>query len=266
MLRPFIVTYWSGRTLDDMPDDVWDVYKSAGFRQRHVNVALLALDSQGKLLRAYQPDIRPGDFRGDTDALGRDFAWQLDDMLSGLKLPRVAKAAKTKLTLPDVCGDGQPAGARIYLKFSANRINHYRTPTVEAVAMTDGLRKPLQYPTASRSLPASALRPWLEQIYPPAIMDGHGGMKPLGGTLTLRPAGRDDQHRYALLEGTVQFELDNQARTTYDGRLSVVLKYPHDSLELFSVRGVCDCTFEKPQPGRRGESIQMTAAIESRPE
>lgn len=267
ILRPFIVTYWSGRTLDDLPDDVREVYSAAGFRQRHINVALLALDSQGKLLRSYQPDLRPGDFRGDTDAQGRDFAWQLNDMLSGLTLPRVPQATKTKLTLPDICGDSQPAGVRIFLKFSANRIHHYRTPTVEAVAMTDALRDSLRLPRESQSLAASALRPWLEQIYPPAIMDGHGGMKRLTGTLTFRSAGRDDQHRYAVLEGTVGFELDNKASTAYDGRLALVLRYPHDSAELFSVRGVCDCAFEKPgPPGRTGESIQMTAAIESRPD
>lgn len=267
MLRPFIVTYWSGRTLDDMPDDVWDVYKSAGFRQRHVNVALFALDSNGKLLRSLQPLIRPGELRGDPTAQGRDFERQLDDMLNGLKLPRVARSATPKLTLPDVCEGDAPTGVRIYLKFSTNRLNHYRTPTVEAVAMTDALRESLRYPVELRTLAATDLRPWLEQIYPPAIMDGQGGMRRLDGTLKLRAAGSDNSFRYAVLDGKVTFELDNRARTSYAGQLAIVLKYRRDADDVVTVRGVCDCTFDKPDAaGRPVESIRMTAAIESRPE
>jgi hypothetical protein len=267
MLRPFIVTYWSGRTLDDMPDDVWEVYQSAGFRQRHVNVALLALDSNGKLLRSLQPLIRPGELRGDPTAQGRDFERQLDDMLNGLKLPRVARSATPKLTLPDVCVGDAPTGVRIFLKFSTNRLNHYRTPTVEAVAMTDALRTSLRHPAEPRSLAAADLRPWLEQIYPPAIMDGQGGMRRLDGKLTLRSAGSDAGFRYAVLDGDVTFELDNRARTSYLGQLAVILKYAADSDDLVTVRGVCDCTFKKPDAaGRPVESIRMTAAIESRPE
>lgn len=260
-LRPFVLTWWSGRTADDMPADIRAVFDDAGFRHPHLNLALVVLDSQGRYLRASVPFVRPPDFRFDPALQGQSFKEQLDELLGGLKLPRVDTPAKLKLTLPDICTEGNPNGVRIYLTAAANRLNHYRTPIVEAVAMTEGLRKSLQYPAQSRTMQATELRAWLEQIYPAAIMDGQGGFSRIEGKLQLRPAGEDATHRYAILQGTVDFELDNAGRTRYRGDLAVVMKYLRADQSLATIRGVCECTVPKGP-----ERIRLSAAIESLPE
>lgn len=266
-LRPFIVTYFSGRTTDDMPPEVLDVLDAAGFRHQHVNLALFALDSDGKLLRSLNPNVQPGGHRFDPESQGRDFRRQLDQMLDGLKLPHVAAKHPLKLTLPDIAGDKQPAGVRVYLTFGANKLNHYRTPTVEAVPITETMRTALAFPETDRSIPTESLRPILEQIYPPAIMDGHGGCRRIDARLTLSTAGSDGDRRFAIVRGTVSYELDNDNRTSYDGPLSIVVTYGADDPSPRTLRGVGDWTYPKHNPqGQVVERITMTAAIESRPE
>lgn len=261
ILRPFILTWWSGRTVKDMPDDIRAVADAAGFRQPHLNFALVVLDDKGKVLRGAVPRIQPRELRFDPEAQGRDFKLQLDDLLAGLKLPPVERPAKPKLTLPDVRGEGHPSGVRIFLTFAANRLNHYRTPIVEPVPMTDGLREVLRYPSEACTLPAGDLRPWLEQVYPAAIMDGKGGFRKIEGKLRFTPAGADAACRYAIVEGDVEFVLDNEGCSTYRGSLAIVLKYDLKDGALSSVRGVCESVVPKGP-----EKIRMTAAIESRPE
>lgn len=260
-LRPFIVTWWSGRTVSDMPADVGAAYAAAGFRQTNVNLGLVVLDSKGEVLRASVPQVRPQGSGFDPESQGRNFKAQLDELLAGLKLPVVARPAKPKLTLPDVTGKGQPAGVRIFLTFGANRLNQYRSPIVEAVPMTDELGASLRFSSEPTSLSAAQLRPWLEQIYPAAIMDGHGGFRKIEGQLRFRPAGADDAYRYAVIEGNVEFVLDNASESSYQGSLSVVLKYRRSDSALHSIRGVCETVIPKGP-----ERIRMVAAIESRPE
>ena len=121
-LRPFVLTWWSGRTVDDMPKDVRAVFDAANFRQPHINLALVVLDEKGQYLRSSVPNVRPPSFRFDPEAQGRDFKDQLDELLVGLTLPKVERPAKPKLTLPEICDDGQPSGVRIYLTAEANRL------------------------------------------------------------------------------------------------------------------------------------------------
>lgn len=249
-----------------MPDDVYAVIKAAGMRHQHINLGLFALDADGKLTRSLNPEVRPGANRFDPESQGRDFKRQLDEMLDGLDLPHVAAKYPIKLTLPDVDGADQPAGVRIYLTFGKNRLNHYRTPTVEAVKFTDAMRVALKYPDKSRSVSADDLRPILEQFYPPAIMDGHGGCREIVARLTLSPAGADGGKRLALLKGEVDIELDNKNATRYAGPVTIALTYGEDG-QLKSMRGVGTWEFPKHNPqGQVVETIKMTAAIESRPE
>lgn len=250
-----------------MPDDVLSVVEAAGFRQKHLNLALFALDADGKLLRSSNPYVRPPAFRFDPDAMGRDFRRQLDDMLDGLALPKAAATHPPKLTLPDVTGDGRPAGVRVYLTFAKNRLNHYRTPTVEAVKWTSAMRDALRYPAERRTVETEALRPVLEQLYPPAIMDGQGGCRRIDADLTLTPAGGEGGTRYAVLKGTVGIELDNANRTAYSGPLSLVVSYDTIDPAARTLRGVGTWRVPKHRPeGRVAETIPMTAAIESRPD
>lgn len=262
-LRPFILTWWSGRSVRDMPPEVRALYDEAGFGNRPINLALVVLNPQGKVIRSSVPSIQPGAFRFDPSNQGRDFKDQLDELISGLTLPTVKQPAKPKWTLPDITTKGQPAGVRIFLKFANNRLNHFRTPVIEAVTMTDELRTALGYPSKVRWLEVASLQPWLEQMYPPAIMDGKGGFHKITGELSLSPAnweGSSKGPRFAILEGDVWFFLDNQSRTTYQGSLQVALEYRGDGPDLYALRGVMEAVVPKGP-----ERILMTAAIESRP-
>jgi hypothetical protein len=261
LLRPFIVTWWSGRNVDDMPADIKAVYDDCKFPRMPINIALVVLDEHGKHLRASRPVVKPGAMRFDPESQGKDFKRQLDEMLLDLDIPKATTAAQPKLTLPEVCGKGKCAGVRIYLTAEDNRLRHYRTPIVEAVPVTESIAKALRYPKASTTLPAKDLMPWLEQIYPAAIMDGKGGFRSIDGPLTLKPAGSSATHRFAIVEGELQFELDNSGRTSYGGDLAIVLKYPLLSNEMESLRGVCDFTVPTGT-----EKIRIHAAIETTPE
>jgi len=261
-LRPFVLTWWSGRTVADMPPDVRAVHRAGGFAGRNVNIGLAVLNAQGEVLRSYLPRVGPSAFGFDPEAQGRDFKWQLDDMLADVKLPAFkAPAGPPRLTLPDVAGSRPLAGVRIFLTFAANRLNHYRTPTVEAVPTPDALREALRYPAAARTLPASRLRPCLEQMYPPAIMDGHGGFESIEGTLRFAPAEAMAGSRHALLTGQVRFTLDNAQRSAYTGELAVAVQYAAEGEEAQSLRGVLEARVPKGP-----EWIRMTAALESRPQ
>jgi len=264
-LRPFLVTYASARRVEDFPEDVLALLGPANRRPQHLNLGLMVLDPDGKVLRQATPYVRPPAFQFDPEAQGKDFLRQVDDLLAGLTLPAAPKG-KAALALPDVAGKEPLAGVRVYLTFGANRLNHYRTPTVEAVKTTKELRQALRYPTEATTWKATALWPWLEQIYPPAIMDGKGGFDRIEGELTFKPAGRQGDTRWALVEGDVAFALDNMTKIAYTGRLSVAVEYGADSDEAVAVRGVCECVFPKHNPqGQVVERIRMTAAIESRP-
>lgn len=253
-LRPLIVTWWSGRTISDMPKDVRAVYDQADFGRNHINLALTVVDEKGKLLRSAVPFVGPPAFQFDPEEQGRSFKSQLDDLLKDLPLPKVT--TPPKLNLPDV-----KDGVRMYLTFGPNRLNHYRTPTVEVVPMTDELRKTLSYVDSTREIKVADIRPWLEQMYPPAIMDGLGGFSKIGGKLIASPAGKDAVHRYVLVKGDLTFELDNRSGLSYAGKLDLVLRYPLASLELHSLRGVMESKVPKGP-----EFIPMTIAIESRPD
>lgn len=257
-LRPFILTWWSGRTVDDMPSDIKAIHDTASLKGKHINIALVVLDENGKHLRNSIPEVRPGKHRFDPELQGKDFKRQLDSLVKGLALPKVD--TKPKLTLPGLCTEGQPNGVRIYLTAAENRLNHYRTPIVEAVPINDAIRKTLEYPDSSRTLNAHDLKPWLEQVYPAAIMDGKGGFRAIDGKLKFMAAGSDEMHRFAVIRGEVNFELDNSGRTRYCGDLAIVLKYPPTASKIESLRGVIDCVVPKGP-----ERIKLAVAIESLP-
>lgn len=260
-LRPFIVTWWSGRTVEDMPADIRAVHDSAGFAGRHINMALVVLDENGKHLRSSIPQVSPPSFRFDPEAQGRGFKRQLEELTKGMALPKVEPPEKPVLTLPTVCGAGKPNGVRIYLTAEENRMNHYRTPIIEAVPLTQSVREVLKYSNWDRALTAADLKPWLEQIYPAAIMDGKGGFNRIDGALTFKLMGKNETQRFATITGTVDFELDNASRTTYRGELEIALRYSLNDPGVASIRGVLSFTVPKGP-----EKIKLVAALESLPE
>ena len=91
-------------------------------------------------------------------------------------------------------------------------------------------------------------------------MDGKGGFRKIEGDLSFTPAGSDSTYRYAVIEGVIDFVLDNASESEYRGNLSLVLKYRRSDSDLYSIRGVCVGDIPKGP-----EMIRMTAAIESLP-
>ncbi len=265
-LRPFIVVVWNGRSNEDMPADVREVYYAAGSPPNHQNIRLFVLDSAGKVIRGFAPFPAndPTSLGFDQKRMGQYLKGQIDQSTVGLKLPQVA--VKKTLTLPDIQGTTEPAGVRLFVSFEDNRMHHFRVPVVETVVLLEAERKALRLPAEARTIPAATLRRWLEQYYPPAVMDGMGGFEKITGTLQLQPAGADAQSRYAILRGDVQFVLDNESATGYQAKLEMVLRYDRTSPELQTVRGIMEADFPRQDRfGRTVETVRMTAAIESRP-
>lgn len=270
-LRPFIVCNWTGRSRDKEPAEVRTVMDQARAQMgRFGNLLLCVLDSQGRFVRAFSPfpgGSNPTGLGFQSERMGQFLKDQLDRATAGMELPRAVPAKKT-LTLPDVTGAGKPNGVRVYLSFSANKINHFRVPVVEAVPLSAAQWQPLSYPASPGTLDAKVFHPWLEQIYPPAVMDGLGGFRSITGTLTFQPAGADKEFRYALVRGPVAFVLDNEFALRYQGQLELVLKYRQDSPDVVMLRGAL--TAKVPRQEFKGprtvEYVTMTAAIESRPE
>lgn len=154
-------------------------------------------------------------------------------------------------------------GIRVYLTLGENRMQHFMVPTVEAVSIQADEQAALRYQLSSRKLDATVLKRWLATMYPPAVMDGHGGMEKVSGSLTYTLAGESASHRYATLRGTVKLELDNTSRISYQGPCNLVLRYTKESDELESVWGTF--TTKIPRVDQRGNSVEhvpMTVAIE----
>lgn len=261
-LRPFIVSVWNGRDERDAPREVRDALDDADLRGVETNLKLLVLDSKGRVRTSFSPfpGRNPASLGFDPDRMGRYLAGKIEAAWKALGSPP-APEAPAKLALPDV-----KDGVRLYVKIDGGRTGHYRAPVVEAVAFSDAEREALAWPEAEREVEARSLRRWLCQVYPPAIMDGMGGLDEISGKLRLRPAGADERRRWATLSGRVRMTLDNDAETRYHVDVELALAYTRDSPRLASLRGAIEGTFNKPD--RRGDGTRMpiTAAIESRPE
>lgn len=154
-------------------------------------------------------------------------------------------------------------GLRLYLTLGENRMQHFAVPVVEAVTLGEAEKKALRYRAESFTLDATSLQRWLAPIYPPAVMDGHGGMESITGTLRVTPAGSSATHRYALVKGTIRFQLDNTSRISYSGPLELLCRYPVGSDELDAVWGTMKTSIPRHnQQGKTVETVSLTVAIE----
>jgi hypothetical protein len=268
------VTTWNGANRREMPADIRKVFESADSRSSQSNITLFVLDPDGRVVDAFPPfpGKNPASVGFDPKRLAGYLKEQLDQAIErlGLDLDRITPPP-ARVHLPDVAADDAattPAGVRVLLTFTAQHLrSSYSAPVVEAVAIQAAERKALRYPAEETTVPAAALSRWLEQIYPPAIMTRSGQVEEISGTLTLAPAGADRRHRYAVLKGPVRFRVDDDQRTTYTGKLEVVLTYPQEVDDFQTLRGAFEGVFPKGDRHRgRTIPIHMTAAIESIPD
>lgn len=234
-------------------------------RQRcRSNIAVLILDSAGKLVHSFDGLPEPGNMLEMKKIM--PVMLQVELAKAELKLGRVPPPAKRAgLALPTAQGDGDPAGVRVYLKFGKNHLEHFKVPVVEAVPITKAEREALKW-GAERRLSVDLLRNWLKECYPPAVMDGMGGFRGISGELTWKPAGQEGAFRYAILSGTVRFELDNTNRAKYEGPLELALRYRMDRPDLLDLEGVLPTVIPRQNPqGQTVERVTMDVAFESLP-
>ena len=264
-LRPFIVTVWNGENRRQMPDDVRGVYESADLNGIQGNIVLFVLDWKGKVIRAFQPfpGLNPSSLGFDRERMGRYLLDEIERATKSLKLPtRVPK--KETLSLPTVVGREKPAGLRVLASFDCARMSSYRAPVVEAVAIQNAERQALKWPQRATTVPAKKLERWLEQIYPPAIMDRSGRIKEVSGNLTLTPAGKRGNNRFAVLRGRVHLVMDDGVGTAFDGGLELVVTYSQRGNRMESLKGVFKGVYPKPdRRHNRTLDIGIMAAIET---
>lgn len=168
----------------------------------------------------------------------------------------VANSTVSRTITPCLPTTKEP-GVRIYVILGENRMNHFLVPIIEAVAINEKEQQILRYTGQTHKVEAQALKRWLAQMYPTAVMDGHGGMNQITGTLTYTSAGENELHRYAVLRGNVRFELDNKTRISYQGPFDLVLRYTKTSEELESVWGTM--TTKVPRADMKGKTVEMVA-------
>ena len=174
------------------------------------------------------------------------------------------------LSLPDL---ESGTGVRILVRLRDPRMRAYQAPVVEVVSLTDEDWLPLHYPDQERSVEAKSLKDWLSQIYPSGVMERTDPrtkkvyrIQSTEGKLSLKPAGTDARHRYAILKGEVVLTDEGPDAFSYRGKLEIVLTYEPSAPRVQSLRGVFEGTY--PRPDRRHQQtrpLPLEAAIESRP-
>lgn len=246
-LRPFIVVAVTARNEEAMPVEVRELSRSQA-RERRSNIHCYVLDPKGALAGSFPPFAgRIPDF--DPDRMGRTMREGIERASRGLELPKMAE--DKKLHLPDI-----REGVRVLLSLKGP-VPQYRAAVVECVPFGDRERRALVRPEKARTLDAAELRAWLEQLMPPAIMEGMGTVKDISGTLTLEPSG--------ILGGEVRLVLDDPAGSACSGRLDGLVTWKSGTLA--TVRAAFEGVFGKPDRMRRGTmDFKMKAVIESRPE
>ncbi|MFT3878786.1 MAG: hypothetical protein QM703_03885 [Gemmatales bacterium] len=265
-LAPYIVTLWNGREPEDAPDEVKQLLKERGRSRDQSNILVFVLDTQGKYVHSFDAmtDRHPAPIHEIKKRMPSYFVQELNKAGKELGIP-VSTSATARTIIPCLPTARDP-GVRIYVTLGENRLNHFMVPIVEAVRIDEKEQQSLRYSKETHKIDASVLQRWLAQMYPAAVMDGHGGMNQVTGTLTYTPAGENETHRYAVLRGNVRFELDNQTKITYQGPFDLVLRYTKTSDELDSVWGTM--TTKIPRADMKGKTVElvsMSVAIESIP-
>lgn len=231
------------------------------------NVDLAILDSKGEILQffdAFRPTHRQ---RGESLAAYTTFELRLASSLLQVKKP----ASPPKLELPDLT---KGSGIRVMVRLMDDRMVAYQAPVVEVVPLNGEDWKKLAYPQKERRLEARDLKKWLCQVYPSGVMERTNQqtkkvyqIASTEGTLTLTPAGEDDDQRYAILRGKVQLTDEGADGFSYDGMLEIVLTYGADQAEALSLRGTFEGIYPRTDRRQnRTRELPLQAIFESRPE
>ncbi|MBL8823074.1 MAG: hypothetical protein JNJ77_10840 [Planctomycetia bacterium] len=222
---------------------------------------MFILSEDGQLIHSFDgmTDRHPAPIHEIKQRMPDYFAREMRHASKLLNLPNESTSRPATSALPVPKGPG----IRIYLTLGSNRLQHFKVPTVEAIAYAPEELSALVWSKDSRKIEAQQLKRWLDQMYPPAVMDGHGGVEAVSGTLQFQQAGATSTHRYATVSGQVSFTLDNKTKISYQGKLELVLRYPLESTQIESVWGNMTTTIPRHNPqGKVAEQVTMTVAIE----
>lgn len=272
-LRPFILVSWNGTSTRDFPEDVGTLYKQANLSRNGGPIRLFVLNPAGELEAAFFPFAgqSPATLGFDPQRMGTFLKQEIKKASAGMDLSKTRVAGRQlKLpgltTLKPAAVSQMPAGVRVLLSLEHPFSNSYRVPVIETVAVNVAEEKVLQYPQTSRRVSAHSLKRWLEQLYPPGMMERSGRILDVQGDLLLRPSGSDEQFRYAILQGTVYFTFDDARQTRYEGTVAIAFRYARNAGKMKSFRGIYRGIFPKQDRQGKGEArILMQAVLESLP-
>ena len=271
-LRPFIVVSWNGTSTREMPEDIWQIYRAGNLGDRGGAIRLFVLNPAGELVRAFFPFAgpSPATLGFDQEKMGLFLKQQIEKATVQMDLSAV-KTAEPKLRLPEVGPNPKvkqmPAGVRILLSLKHPFANTFRVPVVETVANSATEEELLHYPQQPKTIAANSLKRWLEQIYPPAMMERSGRIVKISGDLKFRPAGSEKNEQLAILQGTVYFTFDDDRQTRYQGDLAMTFRYTDNGQQMESFRGIFRGIFPKwDKQGKGLAKILMQGILESRPQ
>lgn len=155
------------------------------------------------------------------NSLGRYTAGELHRALPRLGLSDDLTEQRP-IRLPDLNGE---RGIRLLVRLQEDRMAAYRAPVVEVVPLTKADWQMLAWPAQERVVQASALKPWLSQIYPPGIMERTDqrtkvvyAIQSTEGDLKLRPVPSEGKSRQAILHGTVRLTDEGPDGFSYQGK------------------------------------------------
>jgi hypothetical protein len=274
-LRPYIVTAWHGHRNDaNVPEAVRTVWRQKAQDQRRSrrvrrsNVDIALINPQGVVVHAFD-GFRPN--APGRETLGQYTSREL--LRARPYLGRVNTPSEERpLILPDL--EKGARGIRVFVRFLEDRMIAYRAPVVEVVPQQAADWKPLAWPTKERVVQASALKPWLSQIYPPGVMERTNPqtkfvytIKSTEGELKLRPIKSDGKNRQAILRGVVSLTDEGPNDFNYQGIMEVLLTYKPGETTPHTLRGYFDGIYPRWDPRRRQTRwLSLQAAFESLPE
>ena len=274
ILRPFIVVSWNGTGTKDMPEDIWKVYRAGNLGGSGGAIRLFVLNPAGELVRAFFPFAgqSPATLGFDYERMGMFLKQEIQKATVDMDLSQL-KVAAPKLRLPENASQStpevrqMPAGTRLLVSLEHPFAGSYRVPVVETVTNTAVEQASLRYPQQPRTVSATSIKRWLEQVYPPGMMERTGRVLDVSGDLSFRPAGSDEKASYAILQGTVHFTFDDARKTRYQGSLAVTFRYTDEGQQMQSFQGIYRGVFPKwDKQGRGVAKILMQAVLESRPQ
>ena len=230
LLAPFVMATWHGKGDGDMPADVKEIYAASDVA-KETNVYCFALDAKGKLVHGFQALPKQ-----------RDPSHLKDQLVK----------ARGKLTIPDIKPKGSlPDGDGVRLFITAK--DRGALPIVEFVPWTKEQIEGLKPADAAREIDPELLRPWLSQLYPPAIRtaDQSKPFKTVSGKLSLSAGG--------VLSGEVKLAKGDDAESAFVGTVELGVRWVDGRPSL---RGVIEGNYVYRQRGE--QKIPIVAAVESR--